>query len=253
MICKKARGEIDHTTEGAMNPALRMPAAIGVGAGVMYVLDPEGGRRRRAVARDRMRSVVARTGDAVDVTSRDMRNRAQGVVAEIRSLLRDDGRTSDDVLLQRVRSRIGEITGRSSAIDVTVSDGRVTLRGPVLRSEVDRLLARVRGVRGVRQVESELEIHAEPGHVPALQGRPRPPRGGEVFELMQNNWAPAPRFLVGLGGAAGVLWGLGRADLVGAAAALAGATLLARSVTNRPLTNLLGVRTRRRGAVAVSG
>jgi hypothetical protein len=236
-----------------MNPALRMLAAIGVGAGVMYVLDPEGGRRRRAVARDRMRSVVARTGDAVDVTSRDMRNRAQGVVAEIRSLLRHDGRTSDEVLLQRVRSRIGEITGRAGAIDVTVSDGRVTLRGPVLRSEVDRLLARVRGVRGVQQVESQLEIHAEPGNVPALQGRPRPPRGGEVFELMQDNWAPAPRFLTGLGGAAGLLWGLERGDLVGSAAALAGATMLVRSVTNRPLTNLLRAGTRRRGAIAVSG
>jgi hypothetical protein len=182
-----------------------------------------------------------------------MRNRAQGVVAEIRSLLRHDGRTSDEVLLQRVRSRIGEITGRAGAIDVTVSDGRVTLRGPVLRSEVDRLLARVRGVRGVQQVDSQLEIHAEPGNVPALQGRPRPPRGGEVFELMQDNWAPAPRFLTGLGGAAGLLWGLERGDLVGSAAALAGATMLVRSVTNRPLTHLLRAGTRRRGAIAVSG
>jgi hypothetical protein len=236
-----------------MNPALRMLAAIGVGAGVMYVLDPEGGRRRRALARDRMRSVVARTGDAVDVTSRDMRNRAQGVVAELRSLLRDGGRTSDDVLLQRVRSRIGEITGRAGAIDVTVSDGRVTLRGPVLRSEVDRLLARVRGVRGVREVDSQLEVHAHPGNVPALQGRPRPPRGGEVFELMQQSWAPAPRFLAALGGAAGLLWGLGRGNLVGAVAALAGATLLVRSATNRPLASLLGAGGRRRGAIAVSG
>jgi hypothetical protein len=236
-----------------MNAALQMLVAVGLGAGLMYVLDPEGGRRRRARARDQVRSLATRTGDAVDVTSRDMRNRAQGVVAEIRSLLRDDGRTSDDVLLQRVRSRIGEITGRAGGVDATVSDGRVTLRGPVLEAEVEHLLRRVRGVRGVREVESHLEVHAEPGNVPALQGRPRPPRGGEVFELMQRNWAPAPRFLVGFGGAVGVGLGLARGDVAGGVVALAGVTMLARSLTNRPLADLLGVGSRRRGPVAVSG
>lgn len=236
-----------------MNAALQMLVAAGLGAGLMYVLDPEGGRRRRALARDQMRSLASRTGDAVDVTSRDMRNRAQGVVAEIRSLLRDDGRTSDDVLLQRVRSRIGEITGRAGGIEAAVSEGRVTLRGPVLEAEVDHLLRRVRGVRGVREVDSQLELHAEPGNVPSLQGRPRPPRGGEVFELMQQNWAPAPRFLVGLGGAVGVVWGVARGDAAGGVVALAGAAMLARSITNRPVVHLLGMRARRRGAVAVSG
>ena len=236
-----------------MNAALQILAAAGLGAGLMYVLDPDGGRRRRARARDQMRSLATRTGDAVDVTSRDMRNRAQGVVAEIRSLLHADGRTRDDVLLQRVRSRIGEITGRAGGIDATVSDGRVTLRGPVLEVEVDHLLRRVRGVRGVREVDDQLELHARPGNVPALQGRPRPPRGGEVFELMQRNWAPAPRFLAGLGGSVGLLWGLARADAVGGAVALAGATMLVRSATNRPLADLLGVGARRRGSVAVSG
>lgn len=236
-----------------MKAVLQTLAAAGLGAGLMYLLDPDGGRRRRALARDQMRSLATRTGDAVDVTSRDMRNRAQGVVAEIRSLLRDDGPVSDDLLLRRVRSRIGEVVGHASAIDATVSDGRVTLRGPVLAAEVDRLLARVRGVRGVRELDDQLEVHAEPGNVPALQGRPRPPRGGQVFELMQYSWAPAPRFLAGVGGGVALAWGLGRGDAVGGAAALAGASVLVRSVANRPLAELLGAGARRRGPVAVSG
>ena len=109
-----------------MNTAVQTLVAAGLGAGLMYLLDPAGGRRRRSLVRDQVRSMLVQTGDAVDVTGRDMRNRAQGVVAEIRSLLRDDGPVSDDLLLRRVRSRIGEVTGHAGGLEATVSDGRVT-------------------------------------------------------------------------------------------------------------------------------
>ena len=58
---------------------------IGLGAAVMYVLDPEGGRRRRALARDKAVSFANKTSRVVGARSRDLANRAKGVAAEARS------------------------------------------------------------------------------------------------------------------------------------------------------------------------
>ena len=53
---------------------------------------------------------------------------------------------------------------------MSAENGRVTLRGSILAHEVDALLARVRAVRGVAEVRSELELHPTPENVPAFQG-----------------------------------------------------------------------------------
>ncbi len=65
-------------------------AGAGIGAGLMYLFDPVGGGRRRALVRDRMNKWVRQTGDAVDGQSRHVMNRARGLGAELRSRL---GRT----------------------------------------------------------------------------------------------------------------------------------------------------------------
>ena len=216
---------------------LRLLTAAAAGAGVMYLLDPAGGGRRRARVRDQLVRAAHRTGDAVDTTSRDVRNRARGVVAELRSRLANI-EVGDDVLRERVRARIGSIVGRAAAIDTHVLDGRVTLRGPVLTAELDRLMRRVRSVRGVREVVDELDVHEEPGRIPALQGRPRSPRGGEVFELWQTRWSPTGRLFAGLAGAAMSLWGVRRLDVLGTALVAGGLGLLARGISNEPLAGL---------------
>jgi BON domain-containing protein len=205
------------------------------GAALMFLLDPQAGGRRRARLRDQAIRAAHRTSDAVDVTSRDVTNRARGVVAHIRGRLRNETVT-DPVLDARVRSRIGAVIGHAGAIDVAVRDGRVTLGGPVLASEVDRLLRKVRGVRGVKEIESLLEVHETPGDVPALQGRPRPPRRGEVFELLQTQWSPAARLAAGVTGGAISVAGIRRGGLLGPVLTFAGTSLLYRAVTNRPLT-----------------
>ncbi|MEP6800340.1 MAG: hypothetical protein ABJC07_00275, partial [Acidobacteriota bacterium] len=65
-------------------------------AALMYVLDPERGRRRRALARDRAVSIAGKTGDLVAKRSRDIANRAKGVAAEARSIFeREDGESAD--------------------------------------------------------------------------------------------------------------------------------------------------------------
>jgi hypothetical protein len=188
---------------------VRALAVAAAGAGLMYLLDPDGGRRRRARMRDRLVSAAHRTGHAVDSTSRDVGNRARGVVAELRGRLAS-GPVDDDVLRERVRARIGSVVGHASAIEVGVVDGAVTLRGPVLADEVDRLVRRVRGVPGVREAINQLDVHDEPGGVPGLQGRPRAPRRGEVRELLQARWTPRAPLVAALAGAAMALLGARR-------------------------------------------
>jgi hypothetical protein len=213
---------------------MRLLTLAAAGAGLMYLLDPDGGRRRRARMRDQLVRAAHRTGDAVDATSRDVGNRARGVVAELRSRL-VNVEVSDGVLHERVRARIGSVVGHAGAIEAAVVDGRVSLRGPVLADDVDRLVRRVRSVPGVREVINQLDVHDEPGGVPGLQGQPRSSRGGEVFELLQTRWSPSARLFAGLAGAVMVLWGVRRLDLPGIMLTAGGAALLVRGVSNQPL------------------
>jgi hypothetical protein len=217
--------------------ALRLLTAAAAGAGLMFLLDPDRGRRRRALLRDQLVSAAHRTSDAMDTTSRDVTNRARGVVAELRGWMTHH-EVDDATLRERVRSRIGAVVGHPSAIDVTVDEGRVTLRGPVLSEEVDRLLRRARGVPGVKDVVCSLDVYEEPGTIPALQGRPRPARRGEVLQLLRRDWTPTTRLGAGLAGALLILWGLRRFDAAGLSAAAAGAGLLARGLSNEPLAGL---------------
>ncbi|MGH7392505.1 MAG: hypothetical protein ACREM3_24065 [Candidatus Rokuibacteriota bacterium] len=61
--------------------------AAGLGAALMFMLDPQAGRRRRTSARDRVTSIARRSGAAVDGASRDVATRARGLVIEMRSRL----------------------------------------------------------------------------------------------------------------------------------------------------------------------
>lgn len=74
-------------TTGGGNTALALLAGIGLGAALMYLLDPERGRTRRALLRDKVVSLSNQTGDALGKTARDLRNRAQGVIAEAGSAI----------------------------------------------------------------------------------------------------------------------------------------------------------------------
>ncbi|OLE55778.1 MAG: hypothetical protein AUG51_01520 [Acidobacteria bacterium 13_1_20CM_3_53_8] len=63
---------------------------MGLGASLMYILDPDKGARRRALLRDKLVAFTNDASDAIASKSRHLRNRAQGVIAETRSLLRSN-------------------------------------------------------------------------------------------------------------------------------------------------------------------
>ncbi|HEX2220592.1 MAG TPA: SRPBCC family protein [Gemmatimonadales bacterium] len=212
------------------------------GAGLMYLLDPDRGARRRALVRDQAVRARHRLAEGAEATGRDLRNRAQGTAAQLRGRFRPET-GGDEVLHERVRSALGRAVSHPGAIEVQASQGRVTLKGQVLAHEVDELLRVVRSVRGVSDVSNELEVHASPEGVPALQGgREREARP----ELTQENWAPATRVLAGAVGGAVAYRGLRGEGLLGSVLVLVGGALVARALTNLPASRLTGIGAGRR-------
>lgn len=60
----------------------------GLGAGLMYLLDPQSGKRRRTVAKDKAVHAVKQGGTALGKKSRHLGNRGKGLVMEATSKLR---------------------------------------------------------------------------------------------------------------------------------------------------------------------
>jgi hypothetical protein len=153
--------------------AIRMGAmligGLGLGAALMYVLDPERGKRRRALVRDKAVRAAHKATDRIDARSRDLRNRTKGAAAEVKAMTHPET-VSDPVLEERVRAAIGRAVASPGAIDVAAVEGVVILSGPVLASELDELLSTAREVRGVEDVENRLQIYESADDVPALQG-----------------------------------------------------------------------------------
>src|SRR5262249_24819894 len=67
----------------------------GIGAGLMYLLDPDRGRRRRALVWDKVVHLAHVTERTPEGRSRDRKNRDQGVAAQIRWLFRNENSRQD--------------------------------------------------------------------------------------------------------------------------------------------------------------
>jgi uncharacterized membrane protein len=226
-----------------MNNALTFIGGLGVGAGLGYMLDPARGRRRRKLAADQLVSTAHDAAEAAEVTQRDVENRARGLRARVRSRLRSE-EVSDPVLVERIRSKMGRVVSHPRAIHVTSEGGVVTLSGPILRSDVRALLAAVRRVPGVKRIEDQLAVHDRAGDVPELQGVGHRP--GRRPDVLQQNWSPATRALVGAGSLGLVGVGAARRGVTGTAMSVAGLGLLARAATNLETKRLIGLGAGRR-------
>jgi hypothetical protein len=166
----------------------------GIGAVLAFIFDPQVGGRRRALVRDKFVRATRKTRDGVDAVSRDFANRTRGIAAATRARLGHE-EVDDWRLVERVRARLGRVVSHPRAIDVHVSNGAVTLIGPILAGEVDRVVSAVASVRGVEAVLNELEPHESAAGVPSLQG------GGRVpgrLDILQRSWAPTTQALVGM-------------------------------------------------------
>jgi BON domain-containing protein len=141
-----------------------------LGAGLMFLLDPANGYRRRAALR-RLVSRLSGDGtepatDAADGAT-GVGERARNLAAAVRARLhrhRDGGRT----LEARVRARIGRVVTNPGAIAIIAEGTRVTLRGAVPPDELDDVLDEVAAVEGVHEVYNLLQVQLAvppiPGH-----------------------------------------------------------------------------------------
>ncbi|HYE92951.1 MAG TPA: BON domain-containing protein [Terriglobales bacterium] len=212
-----------------MNSVVTLAGALVAGAGLAHFLDPDRGRRRRALVRDQLVSAAHAAGDAADAASRDFGNRVRGTLAGVRSRVAA-GNVDDDVLVERVRARMGGVVSHPRAIDVFAEDGCVTLQGPVLAREVGRLVRRVTAVPGVRRIDNRLEVHRRADDVPALQGMPRRRFGRRAYVRRAT---PIVRVAAGAVGAVLALYGMRTAGLIGTVAGLGGLAAVTRAFANR--------------------
>ena len=69
-----------------MRELIAILGGVGLGAALMYLLDPDRGNRRRALIRDKMVKLNRQTQEAVSGRVTDMSNRAKGMLHEAKSV-----------------------------------------------------------------------------------------------------------------------------------------------------------------------
>jgi len=221
-----------------MGKGTTLLAGLGLGAGWMYLFDPEQGRRRRALLADQATSLVNDANDWLDKAWRDLEHRAEGQLAEITSMFapaREE--VPDELLVRRVRAKLGHYTSHPRSIEVAAHDGRVTLEGPILADELQPVVSAVSSVRGVKHVENRLEAHST-GDISALQGGRRP---GGTIGLMEANWAPATRLLAGATGGLLMLNCMSRRTLGSMLTGTVGMGLFLRAASNQEFRGMMQV------------
>jgi hypothetical protein len=195
----------------------------GLGAGLMYLLDPQGGRGRRAVARDKSVSALKNGGKAAAKTSRHLGNKTKGLVSQAGSKLRRGERdlsNNSKALLKQIRRQVRRAASHPLAVEVVVQEGNVILHGLVLASEVEGLLAAIQAIEGIAAIENQLEIHESAEDLAAYRNSAK-------------RWVgPATRVLTGGTGSALAYAGLKRKNPLGVAMGAVGLGLLAHGLTN---------------------
>ncbi len=131
--------------------------AIGAtaGAGLMYLLDPDRGARRRTTIRDKAAGKIHDAQKAIAHKGEDLANRTTGLVAEARAKLARK-EVSDEKLAARVHTELGRLISKPRTVEAAAHQGVVTLRGWVPAQELAHLLEGVKHVAGVRRVESQI-------------------------------------------------------------------------------------------------
>ena len=201
----------------------------------MYVFDPDKGRRRRALGRDKMRSYVSRARNFATSAARDANFRLKGVRARVRYRLARTDAPDDLLLIERARAAMGRVVSHAHAVQIGAKGGLLVVSGPILASEVPALLSALRVIPGVSEIEDHLIAHASPGSVPALQD------GGGSSKPTER-WTPAVRAAAIVGGCALTASGVRGRSLGGILLAAIGLALAARGATNSPVERLVAPR-----------
>ncbi|MBA3316163.1 MAG: SRPBCC family protein [Planctomycetota bacterium] len=187
------------------------------GAGAMYFLDPDRGRRRRAEVGKRISRLGHEAEDFWQKGCRDLANRGTGFAAEARRFVSATP-AEDIVITARVRAVLGHHVVDARAVDVSTSNGNVTLRGTVRPGEPERLIPAIEKIGGVRDVQSGLTTAGSPVGMAM-------PEGG---------LSPGTKLLMTAGGGLLLLNGLARRGFGPTLLGTAGLGMFVRGLTDRP-------------------
>lgn len=171
------------------------------GAGLMYLLDPREGRRRRALARDKGMHYLRRAGVLAARCGRNLAGRLRGLLHEAQKRMpwyEPEPVPEDD---QFIKDRVQSTLGRERdlplhAVNFDCTDGIVRIRGTVPDMDTARrLVERTAAVEGVRAAVSLMRLpDGTPaggiaGNVDAVVGQPRAKFYGEDIERkMKERW-----------------------------------------------------------------
>ena len=137
--------------------AVGAAGALGLAAG--YFLDPDSGKRRRHVARDRALALVRRGASRTRREAEYRTGQVEGRMEAAKSKAAPEKPApNDEALAERVKSEIFQpADAPKGSVNVNVAEGVVYLRGEVKRPDEIRKLVRDAGaVDGVRGVENLL-------------------------------------------------------------------------------------------------
>jgi len=135
-------------------------AALAAGVGLMYLMDPQDGNRRRAVLRDKSNRLVRETGDFFRKTGRHLANKSRGMQHQAAGMVSRGEEPTDRQLAERIRASVGHY-GLRANYDVLADRGRVTLIGQCSPDDVNRLLGAVHAVPGVMSIVNQLDVRAD--------------------------------------------------------------------------------------------
>jgi osmotically-inducible protein OsmY len=143
----------------------RVLGLVGLGAALTYFFDPQQGRRRRAMARDRIAAFFRRRVREGERLGRTASAEIEGAVQKAKHLEEEPKPQPDDVTLARkVETEIfREADVPKGQINVNAENGKVVLRGEVDQPEMIKdLEERARKVQGVQEVENLLHLPGTP-------------------------------------------------------------------------------------------
>ena len=134
---------------------------VGLGAALSYFFDPDQGRRRRAMARDRIAAFFRQSARRGGRIGRAASAQAEGMAQKAKHRKEEPKPQPDDVTLARkVETEIfrGEEVPKGQ-INVNAENGKIVLRGEVGQAEMIKdLEERARNVQGVQDVENLLHL-----------------------------------------------------------------------------------------------
>lgn len=214
---------------------LMLASGLAVGAAGMYFLDPARGKRRRAVLRGKALHAMKELRSGAEMAAGDARNRMFGVIAETLSLA-GHREATDEILVARIRAKLGHLVRYPGLIEVKAEGGIVTLHGDVLESDAKQLPLALAAVPGVVEVRNHTQAWTSSEQIPGFHPAIRCNR-----ESSRRRWTPAMRLLAAGAGGASVILGARQKGFWGLSLSLLGAGLMARGIGNRSLKEITGL------------